>query len=174
MRIIALSGSPLALPTLDYLFNHNYLSALICPEDIVAAEVAPLQNWTAQKGVPCWQANQQTVEKELDELIRETKPDLIVVFGFPYTLPAHVLQDVVYGGWNIHFSLQQENKGVITIHQLVPEKGQQVLHQQSLSLLPEQDSGTALHQLSLLSVALLQASLEKIEAKNKNLKNNSR
>jgi methionyl-tRNA formyltransferase len=175
MRIIVLSGSPLALPALEHLFSYKYLSALICPEESIATEVAPLQNWASRKEVPCWQANQQTLEKDVTELIRETNPDLILVFGFPYSLPHQLLQDVKFGGWNVHFSLQQQNKGTITIHQLVQDKSEQVLQQLSLFLLPESQYGTALHQLSHLSVTLLNASLVKmgLEPKTKSGKHNS-
>ena len=163
MRIIVLSGSPLALPVLNHLYHLKYLSALICPEDMIATEVAPLLNWAGYKGVPSWQTGSQNLEAEMEELIRETKPDMVIVFGFPYAISTHLLEKLTYGGWNIHFSLQQENKGTITIHQLVRGLGQQVLQQQNISLLPEPEAGTALQQLSLLSVALLHGALFSID-----------
>jgi methionyl-tRNA formyltransferase len=162
MRIIVLSGSPLALPVLNDLHQQKNLSALICPEDMIATEVTPLQNWATTKGVPCWQTGPQNLDAELDELIRETKPRLVIVFGFPYTLAPELLKTVPYGGWNIHFSLQPENRGTITIHQLVRGLGQQLLHQQNIALSPESDAGTALQQLSILSTALLHEVLVKV------------
>jgi methionyl-tRNA formyltransferase len=162
MRIIVLSGSPLAIPALNHLLDHNFLSALICPEDMIATEVVPLQSWAMQKGVPCWQTGVRNLDSELDELIRETKPEMVIVFGFPYTISPSILATVHHGGWNIHFNLQQENRGSITIHQLVRGLGQQVLHQQNISLLPEPDAGSALQQLSLVTVPLLQHALAKV------------
>jgi methionyl-tRNA formyltransferase len=159
MRIIVLSGSPAALPSLRHLYRSDVISALICPEDTIASEVVPLQDWAADKEVPCWQINQQALEADLSELIRETNPDLFLVFGFPYTLPSSLLQPVKHGAWNVHFSLLQTNKGTITIHQLAEEKGEQVILRHNLHLLNNEEAGSPLHQLSLLSVALLHTSL---------------
>jgi len=162
MRIIVLSGSPLALPVLNDLHQQKHLSALICPEDMIATEVAPLQEWAMNKEVPCWQTHPQNLEEELDELIRETKPKLVLVFGFPYTILPELLKPVLYGGWNIHFSLHPQNRGTITIHQLVKGLGQQVLQQQNLALSSLAEAGTALQQLSVLSTALLHEALANI------------
>ncbi|RYZ25855.1 MAG: hypothetical protein EOO10_17160 [Chitinophagaceae bacterium] len=162
MRIIVLSGSPLALPVLNHLHQQKQLSALICPEDMIATEVAPLQDWAMNKEVPCWQTGHANLDAELDELIRETKPKLVIVFGFPYTISPKLLQPVLFGGWNIHFSLHQENRGTITIHQLVRGRGEQVLQQHNLALSSEAEAGTALQQLSFLSTALLHEALANI------------
>jgi methionyl-tRNA formyltransferase len=162
MRIIVLSGSPLSLPVLNDLHQQKHLSALICPEDMIATEVAPLQQWAGNKGVPCWQTSPGNVNAEVDELIRETKPELVIVFGFPYSLSTEILEKVCFGGWNIHFSIHAENRGTITIHQLVRGLGEPLLHQRNLALSPESEAGTALQQLSILSTALLHEALSKI------------
>ena len=164
MRIIVLSGSPLALPVLTDLHQQKNLSALICPEDMIATEVTPLQDWATNKGVPCWQTSPDNLDAELDELIRETKPRLVIVFGFPYTISPELLHAVPFGCWNIHFSLHPENRGTITIHQLVKGLGQQLLQQHNLALSPEAEAGTALHQLSVVTTALLHEALAKIGA----------
>lgn len=161
MKIIALCGSPYALPTLRHFIKSGDLSALICPIDSIADDSAPLEEWAAENELPCWHVQMSSLENDLRELVQETAPDLVMVYGFPYALPFDVLKDIPYGCWNIHFSLQPNNYGGITIHQLMEDKGSQVLHQCNLSLLPEQQYGTSLHQLSLLSVELLQAALDK-------------
>jgi len=163
MRIIVLSGNPVALPSLQHLYRGDYISALICPEDTIASEVAPLQNWAIDNELPCWQVNQQSLESELSELINETTPDMVLIFGFPYTIPLQLLERLKYGAWNVHFSLQHANKGTITIHQLADGIGEQVLQQQNFNLLNTEEAGTPLYQLSLLSVALLHTSFSGIK-----------
>jgi len=163
MKIIVLSGSPSALPTLNYLFDFDHLSALICPANSVGTDIAPLEEWAAHKGVPCWQIEQRTIQKELSELIEETTPDLILLYGFPYTIPPQILKNVKHGGWNVHFSIQSLQKVSITIHQLVEGLGGQVLHQCEMSLLPTEEAGSPMVQLSRLSVALLKSSLRNIQ-----------
>jgi methionyl-tRNA formyltransferase len=168
MKVIALSGSKAAIPTLDHLLKTNHLSALICPSETTEWQIAPLQDWAANNGLPCWQAQQITIEKELSELIRETKPDLILVYGFPYALPQSLLQPLKYGAWNIHFSLHPDNKGSITIHQLVDSKSkEQILQQCNVSLLPAHEAGGYIDQMSLISVALLEASIETLRKNTK-------
>lgn len=160
MRIIALSGSPAALPSLSHLMRARQLAALICPADNPGSETAPLESWAEREGLPCWKIEQHSIEQELSELIRETTPDLLLVYGFPHQLPRHLLQCVKYGAWNVHFSLQPGHKGTITIHQLA---GEQVLHQRNVSLMTNDEAGSPFQQLSLISVALLDTSIRSVQ-----------
>lgn len=138
----------------------KHLSALICPEDSIATDVAPLERWAANRQLPCWQVGQNSLENELKELINETTPDLFLVYGFPYAIPGQLLRGVKYGGWNVHFSLQPDQHGSITIHQLAEDiTGEKLIHQHQYPLLPFQEGGSAIDQLSHLSVMLLQASI---------------
>lgn len=158
MNIIVLSGSPLCLPLLRKLLVSGFLSALICPQENVASDCTPLHEWAVRNSVPCWDVTRQTQETELTELISETKPDLILVFGFPYSIPPSLLKDVKHGGWNVHFSLQPENQGTITIHQL-KEGGEKIVSQEKMTLVVNEETASPLYQLSLVSVTLLYRSL---------------
>ena len=163
MRIIALSGSPASLPALQLLHREGLLSAIICPLPAVGIETEPIEAWAKGQGIPCWQTDSQSLDIELSELIRETTIDLLLVYGFPCKVSNHLLQQVKYGGWNVHFSLHPQNKGSITIHQLADHAGQnKVLQQCDVNLLPIENAGTPIRQLSLLSVGLLQAALNQV------------
>ncbi|MDB5251022.1 MAG: hypothetical protein JWP27_191 [Flaviaesturariibacter sp.] len=160
MRIIALSGSPAAIPALNHLFMSDMLAALICPAADVSSEVAPLEVWAAGKGVPCWRVEQAGLETELTELIAETSPDLLLVYGFPYAVPAHLPESFVYGAWNVQFTLQPDHQGSVTIHQLAGSGADApILQQSGLALLSSDYGGTPINQLSLVSVVMIQAAL---------------
>ena len=164
MRIIALSGSPSSLPCLNYLLKSNFLTALICPVQSNGLEVAPLENWAMENGLPCWQTEQDSLEGDLAELIQETAPDLILVYAFPYKLPLHFLQNVKHGAWNVHFNLQANNRGSVIIHKLAEGTvNEKVLQQCTVSLLPS-EIGSPISQLSHVSVALLQDAIKTIKA----------
>jgi methionyl-tRNA formyltransferase len=92
MKIIALSGSYSALPTLNHLLQNEHLSALICPEHTNTNDVAQLEAWAEMHGLPCWQVTQESIGNELEELIREIKPDMITAYGFPFKVPDNLLQ----------------------------------------------------------------------------------
>jgi hypothetical protein len=163
MRIIALSGSPASIPALNHLFTTDMLAALICPSSDVSSEVAPLEAWAAGKDLPCWRVEQAGLEKELTELIAETSPDLLLVYGFPYAIPAHLPELVPYGAWNVHFSLQPDQQGSVTIHQLsAAGDGAPLIQQNGLSLLPADFGGSPINQLSLVSVIMIQAALRNL------------
>lgn len=159
MNIIVLSGSPLSLPSLQHLSNINMLSVLLCPEESLATEITPLQQWAAGKEVPFWQVNQQGLEQDIVELCKETTPDLLLVFGFPYTLPVTLANTLKHGCWNVHFSLYPNDQGSITIHQLEEGNEGQVIEQQNLTHDPDDQMSNPLERLSHLSVALLSRAL---------------
>jgi methionyl-tRNA formyltransferase len=169
MRIIALSGSPSSLPCLNYLLKSDFLTALICPIQSNGLEVVLLEDWAMENGLPCWQIEQNDLEKDLAELIQEIAPDLILVYAFPYKLPLNLLRRVKHGAWNVHFSLQQNNRGSVIIHKLA-EGGvnEKVLQQCTVSLLPS-EIGSPISQLSHISVALLQDAIRNIEQGTRNI-----
>ncbi|RZK07595.1 MAG: hypothetical protein EOO43_21535, partial [Flavobacterium sp.] len=136
MRIIALTGCAASLPSLKYLYSKKFLTAMICPEHIVGSDTIAVENWALFNEIPCWQVPAIQVEKELNELIAEIKPDLIIVYGFPQSINNSWLRNVKYGGWNIHFSLHQNNEASITIHQLAEgEAYGNIINQFRLALL---------------------------------------
>lgn len=92
MKIIALSASQSALPTLTHLLGDQHLSALICPSNTNVEDVIILEEWAAAHGLPCWQVSEATIAKELEELIREISPDMILTYGFPLKVPDNLLQ----------------------------------------------------------------------------------
>ena len=160
LRIIALSGHAAALPSLNHLLKDNHLAALICPSSASEPGVTSLENWAADRGLPCWQVEPGAIENDLAELIRETTPDLLIVYGFPYHLPLHLLQQVKHGAWNVNITIRPSDQGSIIIHQLAKGiAGDQVLHQCHVSLLPPGEAGSGIEQLSRLSMALLQSSI---------------
>jgi methionyl-tRNA formyltransferase len=168
MRIIALSSSPSSLPCLNYLLKSDFLTALICPTQSNGLDVVPLENWASENGLPCWQTEQDALEKDLAELIHETAPDLILVYAFPYKLPLHLMQQINHGAWNVHFSLQPTNRGTVIIHKLSEGLAdEKILQQCTVSLLPS-EIGSPIDQLSHISVALLQDALMNIDQGTKN------
>lgn len=166
MRIIALSGCPAALPTLKYLFSKDHLSALLCPKESTGIESLELEKWAHFHEIPCWQVTQQQVDEDLKELIEEVKPDLIITYGFPFSINGELLKDVKRGGWNVHYSLQPNQFARITIHQLAfGNQYGEIINDCSLALLPTTSGLTSIEQLSSIAVTLLRDSLRQFHYK---------
>lgn len=158
MRIIVLCGSTTALPGLNHLSRKNYLSALIYSQAGAPQWWLPLETWAAGNGLPCWQVGQDSLEDELSELVREINPDLVIAYNFPYTFPDHLAQPLKLGAWHIQLDLQEGDQGRVTIRQL-GTTGEATVLQQEILLLPAGKSGSAIEQLNLLSLVLLQTAI---------------
>ncbi|HEX2606508.1 MAG TPA: hypothetical protein VHK91_03975 [Flavisolibacter sp.] len=165
MKIIALSGTPAALPGLNQLIRTHQLCALLCPSQASGSETLPLQHWAEDRHIPCWLADAQEVVKDLTELISEIRPDLILIFGFPFQLSNNLWEAVRFGAWNVHFSLLPDQEGSITIHQLSPSEGlPQVISHFNLKLSDGIEEASPIEQLSQLTSGLLQTALSSLAA----------
>lgn len=162
LKIIGLFGGQSAMPALRFLFRRNYLSAVFCPVPAIGIDTEAVGDWAISRGLPCWQVDQTLLEQDLEELINEISPDLILMYGFPYAVPMHLLQRVKYGGWNVQFSFYPTNEADITIHQMAEGKGPSVLRQCHFYLISTEEGGCPINQLSLLSTPMLQDALTDI------------
>ncbi|HEX2533066.1 MAG TPA: hypothetical protein VHK69_04995 [Chitinophagaceae bacterium] len=164
MKTIVLSGCPLALPSLQYLSETGRLTALICPAASCADDKAPLEQWAGETGVPCWSIGEGELEKDLTELISETQPGLVLVFGFPYSLPAAFLETARPRCWNMHFSLQPERVGTVTLYALAQGREARHLQEESITITSDPAAASPLNQLSLQAVSLLKTGLSQVRA----------
>jgi methionyl-tRNA formyltransferase len=158
MRIIVFCGSTIALPSLNQLWEKDNLSALIYAQAGEPEWWLPLESWATECGLPCWPVEENSLENELSELVHEIRPELLLTYDFPYILPGYLTQQVKWGAWNVQMTLQAEDQGRVTIQRLNKANGEPEL-QQLVRLLPAAESGSALHQLNLLSLNLLQTSI---------------
>jgi hypothetical protein len=92
------------------------------------------------------------------ELIQEIRPELILTYDFPYILPGYLVEQVKWGAWNVQLVLQDEGQGHVTIQRL-DKASEEPEFRQMVRLLPAEESGSALHQLNLLSLNILQTSI---------------
>jgi hypothetical protein len=150
MNLICLSGCVAALPTLEFLYQKGHRLTLLCPTEPAGKAgcegVSVLEQWSARKDIPCWRVGQNELEKDLRELIRETATDLVMLFGFPYTLNPMYLEQVRFGGWNVHFSLRptmltdESIEGCIVLHEWrCKSLGEQVLQQHCVTIPPTEE-----------------------------------
>lgn len=151
MKIIVLSGSAIALPLLQQLHTHRCISALICPQDTIAGDSAALLAWAAETGLPWFTTNAGAVEHDINELIQETLPDMLLTYGFPYALPLENMERTTFGSWNIHFALLPANEGTITIHQIAYGIGEPLFQHHSRHRIATDKKETALQQLSAIA-----------------------
>ncbi len=101
MRIAVLANSPMALPTLQFLLDQNLLAGVVLPaaERPVAVRIVAL---TEPWGLPVLRVTRDVVADPLAEWLGDVAADVAWVMGFPYRLPAVVLEAPRLGCFNFH------------------------------------------------------------------------
>jgi methionyl-tRNA formyltransferase len=108
----------------------------------------------------------------------ESQPEVVLVFGCSYKIPAELLNIPKFGFYNIHFSLlpayrgkspvfwqikNGENVGGITIHQMTDDYDSgPLLVQQEIPISPNDSFGLYYGRLALESIQLIAKGIEKL------------
>lgn len=151
------------------------LKALVCPsrED---DDLNELLAWSAQQQVLANRFTQDDLSTSLKSLIEAIDADLVVVFGFPYLIPEHLLSMPAKGFINIHFSKLPAYRGPspmfwqirngekttgISIHKMDGgwDSGA-VLRMLEVPIFPGETTGLCTARLAQLSVGLLKQLLD--------------
>ncbi|RYY98296.1 MAG: hypothetical protein EOO11_08480 [Chitinophagaceae bacterium] len=167
MKIILLSATEAAMPSMDWLLRNGCLLTLLCPGGDEHPGTPLLEAWADAQGLPCWQVSSASVERELTELVRETAPDLVLLYGFPYRIAPALFDACACPAWNMHFGLEPLDeagrmKGTITLHEW-KGAGEKVLQQHRILL--GRSEADPIARLSDLSVSLLAQALQGVGLK---------
>lgn len=121
MKIVFMGTPEFAVPTLEALYNKGYhISAVISQPDKPKGRgkklVAPEVKIAAQKfGIEVYQPN-KIKNPEFISILKNIKPDLIVVVAFGQILPKEILCLPKYGCINVHASLLPKLRGAAPIN----------------------------------------------------------
>ena len=117
-------GTPdFALPTCQMLLQKANLVGVVTQPDRPKGRggklaAPPVKEFALENQLPCWQP---TVLKDnaFQDVLDETKPDLIVVAAYGRILPEYILNYPKYGCFNIHGSLLPKYRGAAPIQRAV-------------------------------------------------------
>lgn len=170
VKVIALSSSTIALPSLHHLHNEGLLVAIVYP-DQKHKGVEDLVAWAVHQKIKAVCLSEEKITSGLKNLILETEANLVISCTFPYQIPEELLTLPSQGFINIHFSRLPQYRGPtpvfwqikngekltgITIHRM--DRGWdtgKIIKVLEVPIYPGETTGICTARLSQLSVSLL-------------------
>jgi len=121
MTNLIFMGSPqFAVPTLDALARDHTLLAVFTQPDKPAGRgqqltAVPVKHWAVAHNVPVHQPKSFRKEPAAIDVLRDLKPDVIVVAAYGLILPQAVLDVPTFGCLNVHGSILPRHRGAAPI-----------------------------------------------------------
>jgi methionyl-tRNA formyltransferase len=170
VKIILLSGSIYAIPSLHFLAGQKMIETLVCIGN-VDKNNAQLEHAAAHLGVPFSRFAKDQLLTDFKTLLTKTQPDVVLVFGLGCKVPTELFEIPKKGFYNVHFSLlpayrghspvfwqikNGESTGGVTIHQMSAKFDQgPILAQKQTPIFPGDSYGTYSARLSMESTMLI-------------------
>jgi len=121
MTNLIFMGSPqFAVPTLEALArDHNILAVFTQPDRPAGRgqqlAAVPVKHWAVMHNVPIHQPKSFRKEPQAIDVLRDLKPDVIVVAAYGLILPQAVLDVPRFGCLNVHGSILPRHRGAAPI-----------------------------------------------------------
>lgn len=184
MKIIFMGTPEFAVPPLEALVNAGHqVSAVFTRKDKPVGrkqilQAPPVKVLAQERGIPVFQPDSLR-GPEIETVISQIYPDVIVVAAYGKILPKNILELPRYGCVNIHASLLPKYRGAAPIQQAVLD-GEAVtgvtamqmaegldtgdiLLADRLEILPDETSGELTQRLSILGASLIIKTLEALQ-----------
>ena len=101
MKIFAISGGLIGIPTIQELIKARLLTGIGVP-DQNSQHIEQLESMGKAANIPVVILKKKSLKKELDHILHKQKPDVVFVLTFPYKIPAQVLKTPKFGFLNFH------------------------------------------------------------------------
>ena len=121
MTNLIFMGSPqFAVPTLEALARDHHILAVFTQPDKPAGRgqqltAVPVKQWAVAHDVPVYQPKSFRKEPQAIDLLRDLKPDVIIVAAYGLILPQAVLDVPPFGCLNVHGSILPRHRGAAPI-----------------------------------------------------------
>lgn len=121
MKIIFMGTPEFSVPALSQLINEFEVSAVFTQPDRPKGRgkklaMSPVKQLAVNYNIPVYQPQKIRNNEEMIEIIKNIKPDFIVVVAFGQILPKEVLDIPKYGCINLHASLLPKYRGAAPIN----------------------------------------------------------
>ncbi|WP_295671383.1 formyltransferase family protein [uncultured Mucilaginibacter sp.] len=170
MKIILLSGSIYAIPSLHFLAGQNMIEAVVSVGDVNKYNMQ-LEQASKHMNIPFVRLNKDQLLTDFKKMLLETSPDVVLVFGLGCKVPSELFKIPKKGFYNVHFSLlpayrghspvfwqlkNGETTGGVTIHK-INEKFDDgpILAQQAVTIFPGDSYGIFSARLGIESTMLV-------------------
>lgn len=177
MKKIVFMGTPeFSVPILKALKEKYNIAAVVTQPDRPVGRKkvltpTPIKKAALELGIPVLQPDKISGSPEMQTIIEEIRPDLIVTAAFGQFLPTKLLEAPPFGAVNVHASLLPKYRGGAPIHYAVMngdvETGVTIMYmekkmdagdiisQRAIPITEEDDTGTLFEKLSFVGRDLL-------------------
>jgi methionyl-tRNA formyltransferase len=119
-NLIFMGAPQFAVPTLEVLArDHNILAVFTQPDKPAGRghqlTAVPVKHWAVAQGIPLHQPKSFRKEPAAIDVLRDLKPDVIVVAAYGLILPQAVLDVPRFGCLNVHGSILPRHRGAAPI-----------------------------------------------------------
>ncbi len=183
MKILFFGTPDFAIPCLEMLIKEGYdVPAVVTQPDRKSGRghkvnPTPVKAAALSMNIPVYQP-ESIKNGELNELLEETKPDMIVVVAYGKILPEEILNFPKFGCINVHGSLLPKLRGAAPIQRslmngdkitgvttMLMDKGMDtgdILYKASLEIKEEDNCETLFDKLKVMGAELLKTTIVKI------------
>ncbi len=121
MKIVFMGTPEFAVPTLKRLIDHHEVMAVLTQPDRPRGrgqkmQFSPIKEESLKNNIPVYQPIKLKNDSETIDIIKQIKPDAIVVVAFGQILPKMVLDIPRLGCINVHASLLPDLRGAAPIN----------------------------------------------------------
>jgi len=183
MRIALLTNSRLSVPSIDFLGSQKLLAAVGLPEREGKVEDADhIQYTAANHNVPVTTFAKNDLAASLAQWLELHRPDVVLVYTFPFKIPTALLNVPAKGFINFHFGLlpqyrgadaifwqirNREKEGGVSVHQMTSQLDKGALYMiHKVAIHPMDTYGSHLLNLSVGGVQALQKLLPMLQSGN--------
>ncbi len=110
MKIILFSNHRATLSVIDYLNTLGYLEAVVSTDKLGDSHLE-IENFCDIKNIHFLKVNKHDLAIRVGKLFTEIQPDVAIMFGFSYRIPASIYDFPRLGFYNVHFSTLPAYKG---------------------------------------------------------------
>jgi methionyl-tRNA formyltransferase len=179
LKILLLTGGLYSIPAIHHLSAQKMLHSIVIPGPPDKNNI-PIELNADHLQVPFKRFLKEEFKTGLKAWLTETQPDLVLVFGCGYKLPAELFGIPKFGFHNIHFSLLPAYRGNspvfwqlkngettsgVTIHQMTDQYDSgPMLAQQQVSVSPGETLGLLYARLAMETIALIGKAVDKLNS----------
>lgn len=110
MKIVLLANHSAILAVIDHFHSQGWIAAVVSTGRLHSHHLQ-IENISKQYQIPFYKINRRELNTTLTDIFNVLKPDLALICGFSYRIPAQVFNIPPAGFFNIHFSILPAYKG---------------------------------------------------------------
>ncbi|WP_084153150.1 methionyl-tRNA formyltransferase [Pedobacter jeongneungensis] len=110
MKIIIFSNHLSSIPVIDYFNTQGLLKAIVSTDKLKGQHLG-IENFCNKNDISFFKVNRRELLTVIKQLFVDIQPDVVIMFGFSYRIPADLYEFPTLGFFNVHFSMLPAYQG---------------------------------------------------------------